>query len=308
MQWVGVELGDDLLNSCLAVPGLMALVLRACGKVLYENGRPLYHFRHLINHSQRTIPALRHASKPAWDLVTRWEAVEPLKHRPPLPHALLLAMASVGLSWGWFKWTAVTLIAFYGACRPGEVLRANRKDLVLPCDLFLEDNFCFLQITKPKSGLRGLGNVQHTKITDHVAISLCSAVFSGLDGDERFFAATPATYRRRWDSLLKALGVPSDLAFTPGSLRGGGAVHRYRSGGSVADIMWLLRIKHMETPQHYLQEVAASLSLASLPLDSKQKVQASASMFPFICDHFLLHTETSADAAATDRASAPRRD
>ena len=307
LQWVRDELGDDTLNSCLVVPGLLALALRAYGKVLYENGRPLYHFRHLIIHGQRTIPALRQLSKPAWELVTRWEALEPLKHRPPLPHALLLAMATVGLSWGWFKWVAVTLIAYYGACRPGEVLQASRKDLVLPSDLFLEDNICFLQIAKPKSGTRGLGAVQHTKIIDQTTISLCEAVFASFNGGDRLFAATPSTYRRRWDSLLKALDVPGSLAFTPGSLRGGGAVHRYRSGGSVTDIMWLLRVKHVDTLQHYLQEVTASLSLASLPPGSKQKVQASAAMFPFIIHHFLLHTETSADAAATERASAPRR-
>ena len=106
-SWVVQQLGQPLLDSCLVVPGLLALVLRAYGKHLYEEGKPIYLFRHLIIHGQRLIPALRQASKPAWDLITRWESIEPLKHRPPMPHALLKAMASLGLAWGRCRWTAV---------------------------------------------------------------------------------------------------------------------------------------------------------------------------------------------------------
>eukprot|EP00438_Fugacium_kawagutii_P025922 Skav202341 [mRNA] locus=scaffold2638:25078:31004:- [translate_table: standard] len=161
-----------------------------------------------------------------------------------------------------------------------EILRAKRRDLVLPSDLFLEDGICFVQISKPKSGLRGLGSIQHAKITDPRVIELCEFIFRLDDGDDPLYGATSSTYRRRWDAILKSLGVPISLQFTPASLRGGGAVHKYRAGATVTDVMWALRLKHVETLQHYLQEVTASLSLASLPETCKQKVRASLALFP----------------------------
>ena len=145
---------------------------------------------------------------------------------------------------------------------------------MLPADLFLEDQICFLQICKPKSGKRGLGSMQHSKIT----ISLCQLVYGASRSDEPLYAAAPSTFRRRWDAILKALGIPVSLQFTPASLRGGGAVHKYRAGATITDVMWALRLKHVDTLQHYLQEVTASLSLASLPEDCKKK--ASTALFP----------------------------
>ena len=59
------------------------------------------------------------------------------------------------------------MIAFEGITRPGEVLSANRGDLLLPRDLLVEDPaVVFLQIRNPKGRRRGLGAVQHAKIID----------------------------------------------------------------------------------------------------------------------------------------------
>lgn len=160
------------------------------------------------------------------------------------------------------------------------MLRARRKDLVLPSDLFLEDNVCFLQISKPKSGLRSLGSMQHAKVSDLDTIKLCDLVYGSAAADESLYGATASTYRRRWDAILKTLGVPVSLQFTPASLRGGGAVHKYRAGAGVMDVMRALRLKRVDTLQHYLQEVTASLSLATLPDNCEQNVRASAALFP----------------------------
>eukprot|EP00438_Fugacium_kawagutii_P018478 Skav222409 [mRNA] locus=scaffold4005:148863:154871:+ [translate_table: standard] len=282
LDWLKEEVGKSCVSSVLSVPGLLALSMRSYGKLLYEKGKPLYLLRHLVVHCQRLMPAFRQHSKPVWDLISRWEAVEPIQHRPPLPVTLLHAMLGLALSWGWFRWSAVTMLAFFGACRPGEVLRAERQDLVLPSDMFLEDNICFLQIRRPKSAARGIGSVQHTKISDAQTISFCRVIFEGLDATDRLYPSTSSTYRKRWDVLLQTLGIPLELRFTPGSLRGGGAVHKYRSGAAITDVMWSLRLKRVETLQHYLQEATASLSLAFLLLGSKLNVQSLAAYFPFL--------------------------
>ena len=46
--------------------------------------------------------------------------MEPV-HRPPLPEPLLRALCSVAISWGWRRWAAVTLLAFYALCRPSRL-------------------------------------------------------------------------------------------------------------------------------------------------------------------------------------------
>ena len=51
----------------------------------------------------------------AWEMLTRWERLEPTKHRPPLPETVFEAMCAVRLAWGWDRWVVVaTVLGFYG--------------------------------------------------------------------------------------------------------------------------------------------------------------------------------------------------
>ena len=49
------------------------------------------------------------------------------------------------------------MLAFHGACRVGEPLKALRQDLILPDEAGLEIEVCFLNITAPKTSRRGRG-------------------------------------------------------------------------------------------------------------------------------------------------------
>ena len=51
-----------------------------------------------------------------------------------------------------------------------------------------------------------------------------------------------------------------------GSLRGGGVVHAYGAGVPTPEILWCMRLRHMVTLEHYLQEEAASAALRKLVL------------------------------------------
>ncbi|CAE7562465.1 pkd2 [Symbiodinium microadriaticum] len=128
---------------------------------------------------------------PAWDYVSRWERLELLQHRPPMPEAPVKATAATGFSRGWKRWTCVMLLCFYSITMIGEVLGAMR-----------------LQRTPWKD--RG-ARIQHTEA---VGPSWIIAYLS--------HGGSAGVYRRRWDKMLGALGVPSHLWLTPGSLRGGG--------------------------------------------------------------------------------------
>ncbi|CAE7297843.1 unnamed protein product, partial [Symbiodinium sp. KB8] len=122
---------EQLLQSSVTTSAL----LKEYGAHLFECGATLSSFRHLITYAQRNYADFRHHAKACWNLVSQWEQLEPLVHRPPLPHKMGEAMAAVALSWHWPRFGLLLLIAFFGIMRIGEVLQLTRADLVLPSDL-----------------------------------------------------------------------------------------------------------------------------------------------------------------------------
>lgn len=207
---------------------------------------------------------------PCWDLLTKWELVEPVSHRPPLPKLVLDAFLALALAWGWHRWAAVTALAFHGATRVGEPLKACRADLMLPEEACLDLPVCLLNIRSPKAGRRGKGRVQHARISNEEAVNLARAAFRELLPDDLLYPAAAATYRRRWDALMAALQLPANLGITPGCLRGGGAVFLYHNATPLTDILWRMRLRHLVTLENYLQEVSASNLLQAIPVDVKR--------------------------------------
>ena len=88
-------------------------------------------------------------------------------------------------------------------------------------------------------------------------------------------------YRKRWDKLLRALGIPADFHLTPGGLRGGGAVAAYRRGDQVSEIQWRMRLQHVGTLAFYLQEVAALSVIPRLHPRARGKVFRSSCIISF---------------------------
>ena len=56
----------------------------------------------------------------------------------------------------------------------------------------------------------------------------------------------------------------------------------YVSGTPIADILWRMRLRTYETLGHYLQEVVALTSLASLPAEAGQSIALAAGVFPAV--------------------------
>ncbi len=282
LDWLQQELTAESWESIKVAPQLQIIFLRSFGNWMYNQGMPMYLFRHLVVLCQQQYPAERHQITTAWELLARWELVQPVTHRPPLPKPLLDAFVCLALSWGWARWAAVTMLAFHGACRVGEPLRACRRDLILPEEAGLESEIVFLNIAAPKPGRRGKGKTQHTKITDLSAVRLAVAVFSHLQPEEQLYPSTLSSFRRRWDRLCCVLEIPKTASITPGCVRGGGAVFLYHKGEPIANIQWTMRLKHQGTLESYLQETAALAVMQRLHSKSKQMVQSCSRMLPFI--------------------------
>ena len=214
-------------------------------------------------------------------MLTRWEIVEPVVHRPPMPEPLLRAMVALAIFRGWERWAGVVLITFYGVMRIGDVITAPRRCLLLPVDFLDPDaNYAFMRVEKPKSGQRGGAKVQHARIRGEALLSALAGIFAGLQPGDRLYPLSAAAFRTRWNILLRMLGVPSSARLTPGGLRGGGAVAAYRLGMPIQDLMWQMRLKHSSTLEHYLQEVAAVSALANLPDAARSAILAASQSYP----------------------------
>lgn len=265
LTWADNTLGSEVVCSLWIAPGLMGQMIGLYGKHMFECGKALFNFRHLVVYAQREFSGLRGHLQPAWDTIARWEEIEPVEHRRPLPSALIRAMVSMAILWDWIRVAAVILISFHGCCRPGEVLKGCRGQLVFPGDVGQEEGPIFYRIQKPKPGRRGLGRVQHTKILPKEVCDFLVLRLFSLQGEAFIYPGSAASFRTRWDKILRALQVPMSAGLTPAGLRAGGSVELYRRGTPIADILWTLRLKNIETLQHYLQEISTQITMVDLP-------------------------------------------
>lgn len=278
VNWARMQLGDEIIESLWIAPGLLGQMLASYGRFMYECGKPLFNFRHLVVFAQREHVGVRGHLQKAWDTIARWEELEPVEHRRPIPVAMLQAMVSLACFWGWWRVAAVLVTAFYGCCRPGEVLKACRGQLVFPKDVGQSSGPVFFRIQKPKPGRRGIGRVQHTKIVDLNACKFLSFVLEDCAGEVFVYPGSASSFRTRWEKLLRGLKIPLNSGLTPAGLRAGGTVELYRQGTPIADILWALRLRNIETLQHYLQEISTQITMVDLPKPCKDLV-ASFSIF-----------------------------
>lgn len=189
-------------------------------------------------------------------------------------------MAVLAVHWGWFRFAACIYIAFYGILRPGEVLKAFRRDFVLPMDLVGETcERAFLRIQDPKGRHRGRGRVQHASFEERPVIAFLERKFGHYVRDAPLYPISPGSFRRKWDRLLRHIGVLVSVRLTPGSLRSGGAVAEYRKGTGLTRICWRMCLRHMVTLEHYIQEVAGETLFAELSFSVQKRIQILSDMF-----------------------------
>eukprot|EP00438_Fugacium_kawagutii_P022650 Skav224874 [mRNA] locus=scaffold1112:121111:123981:+ [translate_table: standard] len=281
-SWLRHSMSSGAVRSAMSHPVLLVFLAKEYGNFLYATGKSLYIFRHLLVFLQQNFITAKPFMGVCWAMVTRWERVEPTVHRVPLPFALFKTMLAVSLGWGWPKFAGILVLAFYGIARPGEPLSALRSQLVLPRDMLDEKLVAYLQVLKPKTRHRGRGLIQHLSVHEAAYVVFLDRVFGDLPSDSRLYRCTPGSFRRRWDAVLKALMVPPHAGLTPGGIRGGGCVHAFQSGLDLARLLWKMRIKHLETLEHYLQEVVASTVVGELPAAARSRISAAAAVLPFL--------------------------
>jgi len=274
-RWLASEGVESTLDELASCPSLLDALLRAFGRALYGGDRPYSVYVYGITALQARFPTPRRSFPLSWDLALTWHHLEPTEHRTPVPVSVLRGVVSVALLWGWFRFAAVVSCVFFGVFRPGEVFCALRSSLVLPVDV--PDSavtVAYLGIPTPKTRRRGGGRQQYAAIHDALCVALLSAVFARVPLSSSLFGASSSSFRRRWDAALAALGVPRGT-FSPGGLRGGGAIAHFALHQDISLLMWQMRIQGQQTLSAYLQEVTVHTSLAALPALCRQRLRAA---------------------------------
>ena len=282
LAWCCLSLSFDPLPTFHSCPPLLAMALRGFGNFLYRTGGSLQTYRYAIVAGQRLNWCMRGQLGPAWELVSRWERLQPIRHRTPIPEVILKSLVVLAWFKGFKRWAACTLLDYFGLARIGEVLRATRLHLLLPEDHCSALQVVFLKLEGPKSAARGGPKVQHLRIDEPLAVALVAKALGILDSDDKLYPFGPSAFRARWDFLLSHFGLNNQKELTPGGLRGGGAVWAYHRGLNVGDIQWRMRLRHQHTLSYYLQEVAAINSLLAAGSDARHTLQCSAQLFPFL--------------------------
>ena len=182
--------------------------------------------------------------------------------------------------WGWRRFASIVGISFFGISRPGEPLNARRRHLILPADLLQEDfQTAYLRIEKPKSRRRGIGKIQHLSIEMPTFVQFLDKVYQKDERAEPLLQCSASAFRRRWDVVIAALMIPATAQLTPGGLRGGGCVASFQRGVGIPLLLWKMRLRQQQTLENYLQEAVADSVIPGLPVRSRERIAALASLF-----------------------------
>ena len=152
------------------LPQFLATALRCYGDLMYQTGGALSNLRHLLLAAQRWKPGVKPYMAQSWEMVDRWEAINPVTHRTPVPEVVVRAICTLAWHWEWYSFVGATVL--------GEVLRCSREDLLLPEDLLEPAGTpVFLRLRQFKSINRQPAKVQHMRVSDKHASLLLSRLF-----------------------------------------------------------------------------------------------------------------------------------
>ena len=279
------EAGFTTTLSILAnAPAYLDHLLEHYGRDLYIENECLYLFRYLVTFLQREyfFANLKHRLPRAWNLVTVWEEIEPVEHRPPWPIRLLKAVVAILIVTGCARGAACVSAIFYGITRPMEVVLAQRRQLMLAREAGMERDEVLIHHVKPKTRRRA-AKQQYSTVLDKCAMQLIEREFAHLSPDDYLWPCSPYDFQKHLDGALRRLEVPAGV-FGAGGLRGGGACAAFRQERDIANLCWRMRIKGQDTLSAYLQEVSAAIGMQALSPSAREKVETAAQLYSAILD------------------------
>ena len=216
-------------------------------EVLWEEGESQYMYSDTICALVHHLKFLKRQMIQSWDLLSTWQLHELPTRATPFSLDVVLAMAGAALQRGWLDMAVGLLLAFQALLRTGELLNLTCGDFQ-----FGKVNcVVFLGLTK---GGRRRNESESVVVCDDALISLLRLITEPKQRGERLVPA-PTTFRRRFDTLLRDVGL-QDKGYKPYSLRRGGATHTWLVSGNMALTTRRGRWQNQSTCKIYVQEAA----------------------------------------------------
>lgn len=192
-----------------------------------EPAGPIGHYSETINAIASLRPRFRRTLQGAWDVAYTWLRHEPGNHHIALPWQALLGVLTAAFLWGWYRVAGIVALAWGSISRIGEVLAAERHQLVLPSDIGFTTDYLLLKIDDPKTRFRGARH-QVARLDQPDLLAICEATLSGIPKNAKLWPLSPQTLRKRFYSLPDALKLQrseqhGQRGIDLGSLRAGGA-------------------------------------------------------------------------------------
>lgn len=269
ITWVVRELKVDI-DKVFADANSTALALRGYGMHLFKSGFPRYMYVYALTAVQDQYPQHKPFLGAAWQIDWKWQVAEPGKCRAVISLTTFKAVIALGLMWRWWRFCAISMIAFAGMLHPSEFIVLQRKDLMLPRDTNFHVKVLYVHLKNPKTSR--FARQQHVKISDPDIISFVDALYGSAELDIKLFGGSISMYRNQWNAVMKRLRVPHlqvERGLTPGTLRGSGATALYLQCEDIPLICWRGRWSRVKTLEFYLQEVAAQVLEHSLSPEAR---------------------------------------
>ena len=271
-------------------------ILVAYGRALYAAGRPHSHYIECINAVTSYRPVLRRSLQEVWDLGFSWVRQEPSTHHVAAPFQVCLAMLTTCLLWGWTRTAGAIAFCFGGLLRPGEMISAVRRQLLLPSDVAQSTSYALLSILEPKTRFRAARH-QYAKVDIPDLLRVLEVAFAKVGGSGKLWPFSGQTLRSRFQTILKAIGLPiaNYNGMKPldlGSLRAGGATWLMQTTESSDFVQRRGRWINGRVMNIYLQETTALQYLKGLPTASIDRVMSLAQAFPEILEKAEIFTNS----------------
>ena len=203
-----------------------------------------------------------------------------------MPLSIKISLCGLALLWGWTREACVIALAWTGVLRVGEVVAACRRDLVLPCDAAPGFLCALLKIRQPKTRGRA---ARHQRVEPTDVVQLQEAIFKRAAPSEKLWHLSPATLRRRFNSLQAALGLVAtdgseDFIYALASLRPGGATHWLQVTEDAEFVRRKGRWVSAKVLEIYLPEATVATYVHKMTEESVSRVSLLCKCFPEILD------------------------
>ena len=130
-----------------------------------------------------------------------------------------------------------------------EGARAIRSDFVFNRDTLSDHGWEMLMAVRtPKTAWRG-ARQQYTRIEGAAEVRYLEAAFGHMNPRAALLDLSTHLFRKPWGALTSAAGLRRNT-FTPGGMRGGGAVSFFRACRGIALLMWQMRVDDQSTLAH----------------------------------------------------------